>query len=279
VGARPVFVDVDPATFNMTAAQAADELSRRPKIRAILPVHLFGGCAQMDEICSAAAQYGIPVIEDAAQAIGAEYKGRRAGSMGLAGCFSFFPSKNLGAFGDGGMCTTNDPAVADKLHALRVHGSRRKYYHDMVGLNSRLDELQAAVLRIKLRKLDEWTQGRQRNAALYRRLILERNIPVALPVPAAWQTRHIYNQFVIRTAARDDLQKYLRENGVGTEVYYPVPLHLQACFANLGYSAGDFPVSEALARESLALPVFAELDSPDIEYIVELLTRFFHAGS
>jgi dTDP-4-amino-4,6-dideoxygalactose transaminase len=241
----------------------------------ILPIHLFGDCADMDPILEIARARGIAVVEDAAQSIGSEYKGRRAGSMADIGCFSFFPSKNLGGYGDGGMLTTGDAELNSKLAALRIHGSAQKYYHEWVGINSRLDALQAAVLRVKLRHLDGWTAGRQRNADLYRRFLA--GAPVVLPQPAPTTTRHIYNQFVIQTARRDALQAWLKDNGVGTEVYYPLPLHLQACFADLGYRAGDFPVSERLARESLALPIYPELTAEDIEYVSGLI-RAFHAG-
>jgi dTDP-4-amino-4,6-dideoxygalactose transaminase len=275
LGATPVYIDVDADTFNMNVAQLEAVLEKRPNVKAIVPIHLFGACADMDPICQLAGQRGIPVIEDAAQAIGAEYKGRRAGSIGDIGCFSFFPSKNLGCFGDGGMCTAQDAAVADRLRVLRVHGSKKKYYHEVVGVNSRLDALQAAILRVKLRHLDEWTAGRQRNADLYREMIAALNVPVTVPRPAEYQTRHIYNQFVIRCERRDELQAFLKENGVGTEVYYPLPLHLQPCFAGLGYKPGDLPVSERLSRESLALPVYPELQADDIEYVVTLLRSFY----
>ena len=275
LGATPVYIDVDADTFNMNVDQLRDALESRPAVKAIIPVHLFGACADMDPICALARERGIPVIEDAAQAIGSEYKGRRAGSIGDIGCFSFFPSKNLGCFGDGGMCTAQDPAVADRLRALRVHGSKKKYYHEIVGVNSRLDALQAAILQVKLRHLDEWTDGRQRNADLYRSLIAERNVPVVVPHATGYQTRHIYNQFVIRCERRDELQHFLKDNGVGTEVYYPLPLHLQPCFSSLGYKPGDLPVSEQLAKESLALPVYPELKPEDIEYVVMLLRSFY----
>ena len=229
----------------------------------------------MGPLCSLAAEKGIPVIEDAAQSIGSEYQGRRAGSIGHIGCFSFFPSKNLGAYGDGGMLTTNDDVLAEKLRALRVHGTRRKYYHDWVGVNSRLDALQAAVLRIKLRHLDGWTEGRQRNANLYRQIIRDLRIPVDVPVEKPYQSRHIYNQFVIVGERRNELQAYLKEHGIGTEVYYPLPMHMQTCFLNLGYQAGDFPVSERLANQSLALPVYPELKPEDIEYVCHTLKQFY----
>jgi dTDP-4-amino-4,6-dideoxygalactose transaminase len=273
-GAKTVFVDVDGNTFNIDTEQAALALKRRPKIKAILPVHLFGGCADMDPLCALANTYGIPVIEDAAQSIGSEYKGRRAGTLGQIGCFSFFPSKNLGAFGDAGLCTTNDSSIAGRLAALRVHGSRIKYYHESVGLNSRIDALQAAVLRVKLRHLDKWTSGRQRNAQLYREQLA--GTVVVFPAPANFQSRHIYNQFVIRTEERrDGLRKHLAANGVGSEVYYPLPLHLQECFAYLGYREGDFPVSERLAKESLALPIYPELTPDDIAYVSTHIRSYY----
>lgn len=273
-GAVPVFVDVEAATFNMDMSRVAGVLAAHPKIRAVIPIHLFGGCADMDPLCRMARERGIPVIEDAAQSIGSEYRGRRAGSIGEVGCFSFYPSKNLGGYGDAGMLTTNDPALAGRLAALRVHGSgRRAYYHERVGINSRLDALQAAVLRVKFRHLDSWTRGRQENAALYRRLLA--GAPVMPPVETDYQTRHIYNQFCILCLQRDQLQGYLKENGIGTQVYYPLPLHLQECFADLGYKAGDFPVSERLAKESLALPIHAELAADEIEHICALVRAFY----
>jgi dTDP-4-amino-4,6-dideoxygalactose transaminase len=274
-GAVPVFVDIEPATFNMDMNRVAGILAARPKIKAIIPIHLFGACADMDPLCAMARERGIGVIEDAAQSIGSEYKGRRAGSIGEIGCFSFFPSKNLGAYGDGGMLTTNDPALRERLAALRVHGSKRKYYHDWVGINSRLDALQAAILRVKFRHLDSWSDGRAANADVYRRLIAEMQIPVTPPAPAAYQTRHVYNQFCIVTSRRDELQAYLKANGIGSEVYYPLPLHLQVCFENLGYKQGDFPVSERLAKESLALPVHSELSADDIEHVCRTMKSFF----
>ncbi len=273
LGALPVFVDVDEQTFNMDTAQLAEVLKKRSKVRAIMPVHLFGGCADMDPILALAKEHGVAVIEDAAQAIGAEYNGRRAGSLGGVGCFSFFPSKNLGGFGDGGMLTTDDEALAGKLQVLRMHGRTGKYIHDVVGVNSRLDALQAAILSVKLSHLDKWTEGRRKNADLYRELLS--GVPVIPPVPAAYQTRHIYNQFVIRCPRRDELQAFLRGQGVGSEVYYPLPLHLQRCFASLGYSAGDFPISERLSGEVLALPIHSELSREDIEYLCERIRRFY----
>jgi len=274
-GAVPVFVDIEAATFNMDMDQVAGVLARHPKVKAAIPIHLFGGCADMDPLCAIARERGIAVIEDAAQSIGSEYKGRRAGSIGDVACFSFFPSKNLGGYGDGGMLTTNDPALYERLAALRVHGSKRKYYHDWVGINSRLDALQAAVLRVKFRYLDSWSQGRQENAGRYRAQLASLNLPVTAPVPADYQTRHIYNQFCITAPRRDQLQSYLKEAGIGTEVYYPLPLHLQVCFADLGYKAGDFPVSERLAQESLALPIHSELSTADIEQVCRTIQAFY----
>ena len=274
-GAVPVFVDVEPDTFNIDVAKVEEVLEARPKIRAIIPVHLFGGCADMDPLLAIAAARGVAIVEDAAQSIGSEYKGRRAGSMGQIGCFSFFPSKNLGGYGDGGLVTTNDAGLRDRLIALRTHGSRKKYFHEWIGFNSRLDALQAAVLRVKLRYLDGWSEGRQRNADLYRMLLEKKSIPVAAPLPPEYQSRHIYNQFVIRGQRRDELQTYLKEQGIGSEVYYPLPLHLQRCYAFLGHQPGDFPISEQLAAESLALPIYPELAIDDIEYVCHAIERFY----
>lgn len=279
LGARPVFVDVDSDTFNINVDQAVGAIKSRGNIKAVIPVHLFGGCADLDPILSAADTRGIPVIEDAAQAIGSEYKGRRAGSIGDVGCFSFFPSKNLGAFGDAGMCTTAREAIATRLRKLRVHGSDIKYFHEEVGANSRLDALQAAVLKAKLKHLDDWSEARRRNAGLYREFLGAGTLPVILPQAKDYQTRHIYNQFVIRAERRDQLQTHLRDCGIGTEIYYPIPLHLQQCFADLGYKLGDLPVSEQLAKESLALPIYPELKPGDIEYIASSIEAFYSASS
>lgn len=274
-GATPVFADIEPDTFNLDVSKVADVLDKTPEVRAMIPVHLFGGCADMDALSSIAAARNIVVIEDAAQSIGSEYKGRRAGTLGDMACFSFFPSKNLGAFGEGGIVTTNDASLAEKLAALRVHGSRRKYYHDWIGINSRLDTLQAAVLRVKLRYLDGWTSGRQRNAQLYRQMLHKLQVPIITPEPKPYQTRHIYNQFVICGDQRDELRAFLGEQGIGTEIYYPLPMHLQACFSHLGYVAGDFPVSERLASQSLALPVYPELTPEDITYVCHTIKEFY----
>lgn len=272
-GATPVFVDIDASTLNMDVEQAIAAMRARPKIKAVMPVHLFGACADMDPILETARENGIQVIEDAAQSLGSEYKGRRAGSIGEIGCFSFFPTKNLGAFGDAGICTTNDPAVAERLRSLRMHGSKQKYYHDTVGYNSRLDALHAAVLRVKLKYLDEWTAGRQRNADCYRRLLAKS--PVITPAPCPPQSRHIYNQFCICGDRRDELQRYLGACGIGTEIYYPLPLHLQACFASLGYSEGSLPVSEKAAKHALALPIYPELTVEDLRYVAQQIVSFY----
>jgi dTDP-4-amino-4,6-dideoxygalactose transaminase len=267
VGATPVFIDVEPDTFNLDVAKLEHALAAHPRVKAIMPVHLYGACADMDAILAAAGK--IPVIEDAAQSHGAEYKGRRAGSLGKIGCFSFFPTKNLGAFGDGGALTTNDEELAKKLKALRVHGSIAKYIHQWPGKNSRLDALQAAVLNVKLRYLDQWSAGRQRNAALYRESLATSD--AILPHPAPYQTRHIYNQFVIRVQQRDKLRAWLAEQGVGTEIYYPLPIHLQPALEHLGFKQGDFPVSEQLSKETLALPIFAEATEEEIRTVAELV--------
>jgi dTDP-4-amino-4,6-dideoxygalactose transaminase len=275
-GATPVFVDVEADTFNVDAAQVEAALDRHPGIKAILPVHLFGGCADMDAVNTLAAARGIAVIEDAAQSIGSEYKDRRAGGIGTIGCFSFYPTKNLGAFGDGGLCTTNDEALAAKLRALRVHGRTGTYYHEWVGLASRLDGMQAAILEVKLKYLDGWSRARARNAALYSRLFTERGIPVIVPRPAPYQTRHIFHQYVIRAGPdRDRLQQFLKSRGVASEVYYPLALHQQPCFSSLGHAPGDFPVSEELARTVLALPVHSDLTTEQIEYVVEQVQAFY----
>ena len=275
LGATPVFVDIEPATFNMDMNHVEAALRSHPRIRAVIPVHLFGGCADLDALQSLTGPRSIPVIEDAAQAIGAEYNNARAGGIGAIGCFSFYPSKNLGGYGDGGMLTTNDVALADRLAALRIHGRTGTYLHEWIGINSRLDAVQAAVLRVKFRHLDAWTERRRENAALYCKLLAARDLPVSAPEPAPYQTRHIYNQFVIRCARRDRLQAYLKERGIGTEVYYPLSLHQQTCFASLGYQAGDFPVSEKAAGEVLALPVNPEVSATDIEYVCDTIRSFY----
>lgn len=276
VGATPVFVDIDPETYNIDTRRVAEKITR--KTRAIMPVHLYGQMAEMDPIMALSASHNLVVIEDAAQAIGSESKGRRAGSMGHYGCFSFFPSKNLGAAGDGGMIVTNDPDRAEKLRILRAHGSKPKYYHKVVGGNFRLDALQAAIVSAKLPYLDSWTEGRQRNAKLYDRLFFEAGLTKsAVKLPKVTENRHIFNQYVIRVAHRDELQAHLKKNGIGTEVYYPVPMHVQECFAYLGHKAGEFPVSEAAAMGTLALPIYPELSDAQLRYVVETIRSFFNA--
>ena len=260
LGATPVFVDIDEETFNIDPDRIETAISSRT--RAIIPVHLYGQMADMDAILRIARSRGIPVIEDAAQAIGSESNGRRAGSLGDMGCLSFFPSKNLGGFGDGGMVVTNSKDFAERLVMLRNHGFRTRYYNEILGGNFRLDAIQAAVLRVKLKHLDRWTEGRQRNAALYRENIGCAQLPVELP-----DGRHIYNQFVIRVPKRDGLMAHLKEQGVASEVYYPVPLHLQKCFEGLGYRKGRLPVSELAAETTLALPIYPELTPEMIRYV------------
>ena len=280
VGARPVFVDMDPKTYNCDAAHVRAQIT--PRTRAIMPVHLFGQCADMDPLLALAAEKGIPVIEDAAQAIGTRYGDRGAGSMGAFGCFSFFPSKNLGCLGDGGLVTAKDANLAETARIMRVHGGKPKYHHKVVGGNFRLDPLQAAFLRVKLPRLPGWTDARRRNAAAYEGLFRAAGVvasdPVAVePGSIGLPVRvrdHIYNQFVIRTPHREELKAHLAKHGVGTEVYYPVPLHLQECFASLGHRRGEFPHSERAAAESLALPIFPELAPAEIAYVAERVVQF-----
>ncbi len=274
LGAKPVYVDIAPGDFNLDPEQF--ERAITPRTKAIMPVHLFGQCAPMDAILEVARRHRLPVIEDAAQAIGADFNGRRAGTMGEIGCFSFFPSKNLGGAGDGGLLTTDDDELAERLRVLRIHGGQTKYYHSIVGINSRLDALQAAVLNVKLKYLDQWTEGRQCNAARYDALFAEAGLEEVTTPRAYAGRRHIYNQYTIRCAARDELMIWLKEQGIGTEVYYPVPLHLQECFVYLGYSAGDLPASEQAARECLSLPIYPELTEEMQRYVVEKIDEFYH---
>ena len=280
-GAKPVFVDIDSKTYNISSEsvyRVIDNMTReeRNKLKAIIPVHLYGQCCDMDSILEIAEKYNLIVVEDAAQAIGAEYKGRRAGSMSDFGCFSFFPSKNLGAFGDGGIVTTNSDEFFDKLRLLRVHGSHLKYYHKKVGGNFRLDALQAAIVSIKLNYLDGWTEARRNNADKYRELFIDAGLDDIVNLPAEKENRHIYNQFVIKLKEkRDDLRMFLNDAGIGTEVYYPVPLHLQDCFSYLNYRRGDFPVSEYTASHTLALPVYPELSYEQQAYVVEKIKEFY----
>jgi dTDP-4-amino-4,6-dideoxygalactose transaminase len=266
LGAKPVFVDIDPETFNIDPAGIESRITSRT--RAILPVHLFGQLADVEEILRIASRHKLPVIEDAAQAIGAEASGRRAGAIGEAGCLSFYPTKNLGGAGDGGMVTTNNPELAERLKALRDHGFRKRYHAEMLGGNFRLDAIQAAVLRVKLRHLDRWTEARQRNAAEYRKCL-----PSGVGLPAEKPGRHVYNQFVIRHSRRDVLIEQLKAQRIGCEVYYPVPLHLQDCFASLGYRPGSLPVSEQAAKETLALPIYPELTPEMIRHVAQAIAR------
>jgi dTDP-4-amino-4,6-dideoxygalactose transaminase len=280
-GARPVFVDIDPDTYNISPEcleRTIDSipLTKRENLKAVIPVHLYGQCADMAPILEICRKYNLVVIEDAAQAIGAEYRGKRAGSMGDFGCFSFFPSKNLGAFGDGGMVTTNSDDFYDKLCTLRAHGSRPKYYHKLIGGNFRLDAFQAAVVSIKLKYLDQWTKARQKNAENYRALFKHADLEDMVQLPFEKEDRHIYNQFVIRVKERrDDLRGFLNDAGIGTEVYYPVPMHLQDCFADLGYKNGDFPEAEHAALHTVALPIYPELSKDQMEYVVEKIKAFY----
>ncbi|MBP6002987.1 MAG: DegT/DnrJ/EryC1/StrS family aminotransferase [Pyrinomonadaceae bacterium] len=275
LGAVPVFVDIDPVTYNLDVSQIEAKIT--PRTKAIEPVHLYGQCADMAALRAISEKHGIPLVEDAAQAIGAEEDGVRAGAMSKVGCFSFYPSKNLGGMGDGGFLTTNDDAIAKKLLALRVHGSEEKYYHKYVGLNSRLDGFQGAVLRVKLPHLDKWTEQRRANADRYAELFTDAGLTeqVGLPVERA-NAKHIYNQYVIRVPnRRDELRAFMTEKGIGTDIYYPVPLHMQECFAYLGYTAGDMPEAEKAALETLALPIYPEMRSEQQEYVVGAIKEFF----
>jgi dTDP-4-amino-4,6-dideoxygalactose transaminase len=273
LGARPVLVDVDPATYNIDPA--AIERAITPRTRAIMPVHLFGLSADLDPIMDLAKRAGVPVIEDAAQAIGSQYKTRAVGGIGALGCFSFFPSKNLGAFGDAGLLTTNDAKLAKRARLLRTHGMEPKYYHHLVGANFRMDALQAAILRVKAPHLARWTEGRRANAARYRKMFNEAGLDREISLPAAPADRlHIYNQFVIRSPQRDALKRHLDEAGIGNEIYYPVPFHLQPCFAYLGHKSGDFPHAERAANESLAIPVYGELTADQQKHVVDTIGEF-----
>ena len=277
LGATPVFVDIDLDTYNLDVRQLPSAITSRTK--AILPVHLFGLPAEMHAVMDAAATSGIAVVEDAAQAIGATYHGRSAGSIGTCGCFSFFPSKNLGAFGDAGLFTTNDDALAGRARILRVHGSEPKYYHSLVGGNFRMDALQAAILRVKAPHLEAWTEARRKNASSYDALIRRAGLTdrIAVPIVETANRRHIFNQFVIRTPRRDDLRAHLTAQGIGTEVYYPVPLHLQPCFAYHGYRQGSCPRAEQAATESLALPIYGELTRAQQESVVDAIATFVNS--
>ena len=279
-GARPVFVDIEPETYNIDPAQIDKAIT--PRTRAIMPVHLYGQTADMDPIVEIASRHGLYLIEDAAQAIGASYKGRRAGSIGNVGALSFYPSKNLGCFGDGGLMTTDDPVLGRSMARLRVHGMEPKYHHHEVGFNSRLDALQAAVLRVKLRHLDSWTSLRREVASRYDSLfdVLGLTDLVTLPRERPGNF-HVYNQYVVRVPApiRDPLREYLTARQIGTEIYYPIPLHQQTCFASLGHKLGDFPNSESAARETLALPMYPELSDEQQRFVVGSIRQFLDANA
>src|SRR5262245_30642258 len=273
-GATPVFVDIDPETFNIAPSLIEEAIT--PKTRGIMPVHLFGLSADLDSIMSIAQKRSLLVIEDAAQAIDARYKGKAVGTIGGYGCFSFFPSKNLGGAGDGGLITTEKREVADRLRMLRVHGSRRKYHHEILGVNSRLDAIQAAILRVKLKYLDSWSTQRRKHADRYRELFGRYDLPeVRLPLEPGQDFHHVYNQFTIRCTNRDALREHLRNLNLPSEIYYPVPLHLQPAFSYLGYTTGHLPVAEAISQEALSLPVYPELLEAQQERVVRAIADFY----
>ncbi len=282
LNAIPVFVDIDPITYNIDPQKIEPAIT--DKTKAIIPVHLFGQCADMDPIIEIAKSHNICVIEDAAQSIGAEYKGEKAGSIGNIGIFSFFPSKNLGGYGDGGMVVTNDQILYEKIKTLRVHGSKPKYYHKIVGGNFRLDALQAAILNVKLKHLDIWSQKRRENAGYYdkrfQEIGLKEKSRIKTPEPvykmSGDKNYHIYNQYTIHSKKRDELQAFLKENGIGTEIYYPLPLHLQECFKDLGYKKGDLPASEEASSSVLSIPVYPELTPAQKDYIVQKISEFYN---
>ena len=282
-GANPVFVDIDPATLNLDAALAEKRLWKSPgeRVRAILPVHLYGQCADMDAFAHLGQQYGVAMVEDAAQAIGAEWHGRRAGSLGVTAAFSFYPTKNLSAYGEAGIVTTMNVDMAAHMRRLRSHGSPRRYYHEEFGWNGRMDAIQAAVLRVKLEYVEGWNEKRRQHAATYDRLFAgaglassKTSAPVSLPARSA-AARHVFHQYVIRAQRRDELRKFLADRRIGSEVYYPLPLHQQPVFAYLGYKPGDLPVAEQAAREVLALPMFPELAEAEIGHIVDSIAEFY----
>ena len=285
LGAKPVFVDIDPHTYNIDPARISKAVT--PRTKAIIPVHLYGQCADMAPIVEVAQRHRLSIVEDAAQAIGSEYRdGRRACSMGTIGCLSFFPSKNLGCLGDGGMAVTNDSELAERMRILRVHGSKPKYYHKMVGGNFRLDTIQATVLNVKLNYLDGWTKRRQENANRYTMLFQQSGLvqkqhvrlPEAVYRSAGVKHYHIYNQFVLRVEHRDELIEHLKKKGIGAEIYYPVPFHLQECFRYLGYKQGDFPESERAANETIAIPIYPELTPAQQTEVVEAIATFYGVG-
>lgn len=264
LGARPVFVDIDPETYNIDPSKIKAAITPRTKV--IIPVHLYGQPADMDPIIGIAQRYGLKVVEDCAQAIGAEYRGRKVGTIGDVGCFSFFPAKNLGAYGDGGACVTMDPELGERIMTLRVHGARERYIHEMVGINSRLDALQAAILRVKLTHLEEWTTRRREIAKIYNDELNGVDVP-----KERFGTRHVYNQYTIRVMGRDRIMDHLKNRGVSSAIHYPRPLHLQGAFSYLGYREGDFPQSELASREVLSLPIYPELKDEEVRFVVNVL--------
>jgi dTDP-4-amino-4,6-dideoxygalactose transaminase len=286
-GATPVLADIDPGTLNLDPAKVEKALKRaRGQVRVVMPVHLYGQCADMDRLGKLALEHGVAMVEDAAQAFGAAWKGRKAGTLGKAAGFSFYPTKNLSAYGDGGCVTTDDEELADHVRRLRNHGSKRRYYHEEIGWNSRLDAMQAAVLRVKLKHVDDWNQRRRIAACRYHGLLcgaglvqaeaqtVNAKAPIAL-LASLPDMHHIYHQFVVRAWRRDELRKFLTEQGIGSEIYYPVPLHLQECFAYLGYRAGDLPESERAAKEVLALPMFSELREDEQQRVTAAIAEFY----
>jgi dTDP-4-amino-4,6-dideoxygalactose transaminase len=279
LGLTPVFVDIDPVTFNLSVPALEAALNEHPEAKAIIPVHLYGQCADMARIMSLAVRSGVIVLEDAAQALGARHPLGGAGSIGEAGWFSFYPTKNLGAFGDAGMVVCHDDALAAKIRALRNHGMETRYYHKWIGGNFRIDAVQSAVLNVKLPHLDSWSDGRRARAAFYREQFARHALPITLPVEVYADSgiarHHIYNQFIIRAPRRDDLRAHLTKAGIGTEIYYPLPLHLQECFADLGHQAGEFPEAERAARETLALPIFPELTEDQQACVVNEVAAFY----
>jgi dTDP-4-amino-4,6-dideoxygalactose transaminase len=281
LGARVVFADIDPLTYNLSVEDLGRALAENDRVKAILPIHLFGCCADMEPIIALAARYGVPILEDAAQALGARHPLGAAGAIAEAGWYSFYPTKNLGAFGDAGMVTCRDAALADQIRRLRNHGMEPRYFHSAVGGNFRLDAIQAAVLNIKLPHLDAWGEGRRQRAAHYRSEFRKAGLDAVLGLPVEpWagtgtSEHHIYNQFIVRVPKRDSLRTFLTEAGIGTEIYYPLPLHLQECFRHLGYKPGDFPEAEKAARETLALPIFPELTSEEQNYVILKIREFF----
>jgi dTDP-4-amino-4,6-dideoxygalactose transaminase len=282
-GATPVFIDVDSGTLNLEPVLVEQRLRAQPKekISALLPVHLYGQCADMDAFARIAREFSLAIVEDAAQAIGAEWRGRPVGSLGTAAAFSFYPTKNLSAYGDAGIVTTTDPEMAEHMRRLRNHGSPRRYYHDEFGWNGRMDAIQAAVLRVKLRHIGNWNESRRQHAAAYDQLFAdtgltsrEGNAPVRL-LARSPEAKHVFHQYVIRAQRRDDLRKFLADRGIGTEIYYPLPLHLQPVFSYLGWKVGDLPVAEQAAQEVLALPMFPELTEAEVRWVVESIADFY----